>query len=407
MRRLLLVLSVLVWACAPTPVTPEAKSQLRAATSGDYPPLSSWTGAQPEGFAPSLVGAFAAHEHVPVVWSRFRWPDLSSGITSDRFVLAADGITVRPERSIVGRFTIPIARGGAVLLLRRPSWAPPEARDLQALDRADLRIVVNAGGHLERVTRRLFHAATITAIPDNASVRNALARREADAAMTNTFEAPRWSAGLEGIDAIGPLTNDTTALFLRADESELEERIDAWLLDEEASGRLGALRAKTLGTTAPVAEPVSALVAATAERLALMPFVAAAKKVSGQTVEDTAQEERVLAAARASVAKAAAAHRVPAPPVVAIDTFFRAQIELAKTVQDRAPTPLDAKYSLAEQLRPAIARISARMAFLVVRLPRDVNREALVARARMDLADLEIDAARIDLLADAIVALSR
>src|SRR5262249_44348852 len=157
---------------------------------------------------------------------RFRWPDLTHDLEAHRFDIAADGITVRPERSIAGRFTVPIARGGAVLLLKRPAWAPPtsSARDphaeLHALDRSELRVVVNRGGHLERVTRRLFHAAQIRTVDDNAG-RDALARGEADAAMTNTFEAPRWATGLEGIEQLGPLTTDITALWVRPDRGDL------------------------------------------------------------------------------------------------------------------------------------------------------------------------------------------
>ncbi len=58
-----------------------------------------------------------------VVWTRFKWPELIADLRAGQFDVAADGITVRPERSVAGRFTVPIARGGAVLLLRRPSWA--------------------------------------------------------------------------------------------------------------------------------------------------------------------------------------------------------------------------------------------------------------------------------------------
>src|SRR5262249_52375824 len=151
---------------------PPATAQVRAGTSGNYPPFSTWSGDHAEAFAGALLGAFAGDKHVAVTWTRFRWPDLVGDLREGKFDLAADGITVRPERSVAGRFTVPVARGGAVLLLKRPAWAPraPGAKPLdaiRALDRGELRVGVNRGGHLERVARRLFASARVVAIAEN------------------------------------------------------------------------------------------------------------------------------------------------------------------------------------------------------------------------------------------------
>lgn len=399
---------------APTVKPAVVHAPLRAGTSGDYPPLSIWKDDRVEGFAPALVVAFASAEKMELGWTRFSWPSLSEDLRGGRFDLAADGITVRPERSIGGRFSVPIARGGAVLLLRRatPSAMPTE---LAAIDRPGLRVLVNQGGHLERVARSLLHAADIRAIADNDAVRAAFARGEADAAMTNTFEAPRWAAEAPGVEQLGPLTQDVTAIWLRADRADVADRLDAWLLDEEESGRLAALRTRWLGPGAGprAASPVSAILAATAERLALMPFVAAAKQRAGKAVEDTAQEERVLAASANAVATAAALRGVPAPHRELVDAFFRAQIEAAKAVQQRtaspppAPAPAPAPaFSLDDDLRPAIARISARLASLVVRVPRGTQRASVVAEARVDLMSSGLDAEQIERLGAAIAELA-
>jgi cyclohexadienyl dehydratase len=387
--------------------SPPTSRALRAGTSGDYPPLSIWKDDRVEGFAPALVIAFASAEKMEVGWTRFGWPTLSDDLRTGRFDLAADGITVRPERSIGGRFSVPIARGGAVLLVRRAT-ASAMPMELSAIDRPGLRVVVNQGGHLERVARSLLHAAEIRAIADNDAVRAAFARGEADAAMTNTFEAPRWAAEAPGVEQVGPLTQDVTAIWLRADRADVADRLDAWLLDEEESGRLAALRTRWLGPGAGprAGSPVSAILAATAERLALMPFVAAAKQRAAKAVEDTAQEERVLAASANAVASAASLRGVLPPRRELVDAFFRAQIEAAKSVQQHTASPPAAPtFSLDDELRPAIARISARMASLVVRVPRGTQRAAVVAEARVDLSSSGLDAEQIDQLGAAIAAL--
>jgi cyclohexadienyl dehydratase len=233
-----LLLRTRLWTAAASVRPPTAS--LLVGTSGDYPPFSSWKDDHAEDFAAALVGAFAAEQRIELSWTRFRWPALVPDLRAGRFDLAADGITVRPERSVAGRFTLPVARGGAVLLLRRPVWAQPAAHAgpgladaraaLEALDRPELRVAVNHGGHLERVARSLLRRAQILAIPDNAAVRATLARREVDAALSNTFEAPRWAEGLEGVELLGPLTRDFVALYVRADKPELAARLDAFLL---------------------------------------------------------------------------------------------------------------------------------------------------------------------------------
>jgi cyclohexadienyl dehydratase len=387
---------------------------VRAGTSGDYPPLSTWTEGRPGGFAPALLTGFAVAAKVDLAWTRFRWPDLQADVSAGRFDVAADGITVLPDRSVTGVYTVPVAQGGAVLLLRRPAWAaasrsvagePREAA--RALDRPELRVAVNRGGHLERVARALFRAAEIRPIDGNA-VRDLLAGGEVDAAMTNTFEAPRWAAGIADVERIGPLTRDVTALWLRADREDLAERLDAWLLAEEESGRLAAERARWLGADSaiPTARPLRALFAATAERLALMPLVAGAKERAGTAIEDAAQESRVLAAGAERFAQAASALGRRPPSRARIDAFFRAQIEAAKAVQRRVPPAEPGRFSLDRDLRPAIARITRRIAFVAVRLPARVDPAEALSVARDELAESGLEPDRLADLARAVADLA-
>ena len=215
---------------------------------------------------------------------RFRWPDLTADLAADRFDLAASGVTVRPERSAAGRFTVPVAETGAFALARHPErWS---ART--SLDRPQIRIAVNAGGHLERVAREHFPRATRIAIPDNASVIALLAAEEVDAVVTDSAELPHWEAEVDlPLARIGPLTRDRKAWLVRADRAALAAELDAWLLAREADGRLAAARAKWLGDEAAslsrraTAEPLAALLAAVDERLALMPLVGAVKRRDG------------------------------------------------------------------------------------------------------------------------------
>jgi cyclohexadienyl dehydratase len=364
------------------------------------------------------VEAFAAEQGQQPSWVRFRWGELVEALGAGRFDMAASGITVRPERSVAGRYTVPVARTGAVLLLRRPGQAQPSAgpsgdresalATLRLLDKPGLRVAVNRGGHLERVARALFHQAQLLPLSPNAAVREALASGQVDAALSNSIEAPRWAEGLADVELLGPLTSDVVALYVHPDQPELAARLDAWLLAQEESGALGRLRERHLGPGAggPVARPVEALLAATAERLALMPLVAAAKQRAGTVLEDTAQEARVLEAARVRVREAAAAAGVSPPPEEAVTAFFQTQIDLAKALQSRARVETSTPtFSLKDELRPAVARVTARMAMLVARLPAGLERDEVLRQVRDWLSDSGLTAEEMDKLVGALLAL--
>jgi cyclohexadienyl dehydratase len=404
--RLLALLLVLA-ACATGPARP--RETLRVGTSGDYAPFSHGDPGAPDGLAGfdvELVRRFAAARGARVEWVRFRWPSLAEDLRAGRFDVAVGGVTVRPERSALGRFTRPLAEAGAVVLVRGGASARAPA-DLGA----GARVAVNAGGHLERVARALFPDARIEAVPDNAAVPGLLARGEVDAAVSDAVEAPRWAAQVPGARVLGPFTRDRKAWWVRADRPELARALDAWLAAREADGTLARLRAERLGLPdAPrSAAPLPALLSALRERLELMPLVAEAKRASGAPVEDPAREARVVEDAVAAARAAAAARGLEPPPDDAVRTLFRAQIEAGKAVQAAVlagpPTPAPA-LDLAAELRPALTDLGARIAALLVELPGGLPAAALLRGVEEELSLPGVSAAHRAALADALAAVA-
>jgi len=354
---------------------------LRIGTSGDYPPFSeryTSSGAVAyRGFDISVAERFARDAGYSPEWIPFRWSDLECALEAGRFDVAMSGVTVRPERTIRGRFTVAVAETGAVVLVRAGvvpggSAALQPVHRLAALDVPSMRIAVNAGGHLERVARAHFRVARVDAIPDNAAVGRALAEGTADAVVTELVESQRWSWGLAGVNVIGPLTRDHKAYWLPPAKGDLAAELDAWLLERERDGWLAELRETWFGPAATVATatPFDALVAACDERLALMPYVAEAKRRDGRAVVDPAQEQRVIRAAEEAVAGASIRLRQPAPDPAIVRRFFRAQIDAAVEIQRAtlAHPPVDLQpFDLRETLRPALMRVGDRIARLLVR----------------------------------------
>jgi cyclohexadienyl dehydratase len=364
---------------------------LRVGTSGDYPPFSSAAPGDPASFAGfdvALARAYAEERGLALELVRFRWPELLAALGAGRFEVAMSGVTVDPGRSLAGRFSVPVTESGALVLVR------DEGRfgDLDAVNRRGVRIGVNAGGHLERVSRARFPRATLVAVPENPAVLDALVELAIDAAVTDTLEAPLWRerAGDLALVALGPFTRDRKAYLVRPDRAELAADLDAWLLARERDGTLSRLRREHLGGAAgATATPLNALLAALDERLALMPWVVAAKRRDALPVVDPTRERRVVEAGVAASAAAArrAGRAPPAEPV--LRAFFRASIDAAVQVQlaaGRAPeAPPGEVPDLEDELRPALLRIDERIAALLVALPADLDAAAVERAAREGL----------------------
>jgi cyclohexadienyl dehydratase len=396
----------------------ETPDELRVGTSGDYAPFSQEVpgpgeaaGFRQRGFDPDLARAYAKDRNLSLRFVPFRWPELVADLEAGRFDVAMSGITVRPERSLAGRFSLPTASSGAVALV-------PEASSLfrpDDLNRVGLRIAVNAGGHLEQTARKFFPEATLVALQDNAGVIDALARGATDAAISDTREAPHWQATHPGLRMVGPFTSDRKALLVAAEQAELAHDLNVWLLARERSGRMAALRSEHLGDPVRDETPhpaLSALLAAIAERLALMPWVAEAKRDAGSAVEVPEREARVINAALAQVRETEEANDIaPAQRVraAAVRELFAAQIEAAKSIQHavlrrprppgQAPPP-----ALDTVLRPALLRIGERIAWLIVQLPPGIPDDVIRARSQSQLRGLGLAEERIDDLARGLIA---
>jgi cyclohexadienyl dehydratase len=335
----------------------------------------------------------------------FRWPELVADLRAGRFDVAMSGITVRPERSAVGRFSIGVAESGAVALVRDPALHG----SLDALDEPAVRIGVNEGGHLERAARARFPRATLVAIPSNAAVERAFAQGLVDAVVSDTLEAPHWLEGAPGAEALEPFTRDRKAYLVRAERPELASELDLWLLARESDGTLERLRAEHLGQPGPrTALPLAALVAAIDERLALMPLVALAKQRDALPLEVPAREREVLERGIAATRDAARdAGRAP-PADEAAAALFRALVLAAKDVQraPRAPAPDDASLDLDADLRPALLRIGERIAWLSLRLPVGLRAAEVKVALREGLRTPGVTETSLNALADAICALA-
>ncbi|MBW2242286.1 MAG: transporter substrate-binding domain-containing protein [Deltaproteobacteria bacterium] len=366
---------LLALGCASETTPSESRAPLRVGTSGDYAPFSlEAADGSLAGLDVALARAFAEDRGLRLELVRFRWPELQADLEAGRFDLAWSGVTIRPERSLRGRFSVPYLESGAVALV----LAGASARRAEDLDRPGRLIAVNLGGHLERVARARFRLASVSPVDGNSNVLAELLEHRADAVITDTLEAAHWIAASDTpLRILGPFTRDYKAVWLRADKPELARDLDRWLIAREADGTLARMRGEAgIARARGSATPAAALEAALIERLSLIPFVAEAKRRSGGPVEVPDRERIVIEAGERAARLAAAEAGAPPLDEAGVSSFYRAQIEASKALQHEilaGPAAAGEPPDLAKEVRPALLRVGEKIAWLLVRagLPAD------------------------------------
>ena len=313
---------------APEPHAPLALPLLRIGTSGDYAPFSKGG----SGFDIEVAQQMAKGLGYRIEWVPFAWPELKAHVEANAFDVAMSGVTLRPDRSLIGYMTRAVASGGPCVL----GAAAPK------------RVAVNRGGVLERWARERFTEEQLRTVDDNLALPQLLERGEVDAIVTDSFEVthfekPGWPKRCE------PERDRKVYWVSPARAAELGPRIDRWLATHEPE--LSALRAKWFGGAAGWSR-TQHLVDLLERRLALMPFVAAYKRSRELPIEDKPREAVVLQQSIDGAAGLGLAKE-------SVRALFAEQIALSKAVQERArdAEPID----LDGVLRPALTRLGERI----------------------------------------------
>lgn len=390
----------------------DAQPPLRVGTSGDYAPFSrALEEGEPnyEGLDIALARAYAADRDRPIEFVHFRWQRLLTGLEADRFDVAMSGITVRPDRSVAGRFTRPVAETGAVVLV--PDGRDPD--DFDALNKPKIRIGVNAGGYLEPVARKQFAKATLVSIPDNASILNALEDGHLDALVVDSVEADTWTQKESPLVRSESFTRDRKAFLVRADAEALALDLDRWLLEKQRDGTLARFQIEYLGPGADTggAAPLPALIAAIDERLSLMPPLGALKRDSGIALEVPERDAADLDAATALVLEFARAREDGAPPPAsdAIRKFFEILLQAEREIQWKAVKDLyreiDTDQMDLDALLASLDRIERRFAPLILELSDTLERSVVRSAVEDGLRAERVSSARRRALSNAIAGL--
>ena len=302
-----------------------ARGTLRVGTTGDYKPFSARTGPGDTfiGLDIALAADLAKSMGVRLQLVPTTWSTMMADLVDRRFDVAMGGVSVSLERQKKAYFSTPYLRDGKTPIARCADAA--KYQTLADIDRPGVRLIVNPGGTNERFDRANAPHATLVVHPDNVTIFDRLAAGDADVMITDAIETrlqQRLHPTLCAVHPDAPFDFSEKAVLLPRDDV-LKAYVDQWLHQAIASGAFARLDDQWLAYPWGM-ETLRQLIDA---RLLLALDVAEYKWNHHVPIEDLPREAQIIQA----LAREAGALGIAQPWA---ESFFHAQIEASKTVQD-------------------------------------------------------------------------
>jgi cyclohexadienyl dehydratase len=213
---------------APTLEQIRAAGVLRVGTTGDYAPFSDVSGGELSGVDIELAKRLAATLGVTPLFIRTSWPTLTDDLRASRFDIAMSGVSITPARQSVGTFSQAYATSGKTIIARCAEVA--RYADLAALDRAEVRVIVNPGGTNEQFVRAKLQRARVMVFPDNRTIFDEIVAGRADAMVTDDVEVELQTRRHRELCRTNPgtFTESRKAIWMSSDP-RLATAVDGWL----------------------------------------------------------------------------------------------------------------------------------------------------------------------------------
>jgi cyclohexadienyl dehydratase len=229
-----LLLSVL-FDIPPSPGRPLAaiKSDgvLKVGMTGDYAPFSlRGSDGQISGADVTMARELARELNASLVIVPTTWSALQHDLQEDRFDIAMGGVSVTPDRAVVGYFSIPVIRDGKRPIVRCAD--KDRYISIGSIDRREVRVGVNPGGTNERFAKANFTHATLEVYPDNRTVFDEIAAGHADVMVTDgtevDYQARKHSGVLCAATVPDSFDHSDKAYWMTRDPA-LKAAVDTWL----------------------------------------------------------------------------------------------------------------------------------------------------------------------------------
>ena len=225
-----------------------ARRQLRIGLTGDYKPFSLFDPATGSftGIDVDITTGLAKALGVEPVFVKTTWSTLMADFKAGAFDLVAGGVSITLERQKFGLFTTPTDLDGKAAIARCAD--ADRFTSLDAIDRPEVRVVVNPGGTNEAFDRGHLAHAAIRVYPDNTTIFREVVEGRADVMITDGVETrlqQKLNPGLCAIHPDRPYDHSEKGYLLPRDPV-FKAFVDQYLHIQELNGATDAIVKKWL-----------------------------------------------------------------------------------------------------------------------------------------------------------------
>jgi cyclohexadienyl dehydratase len=228
-----------------------ARGHLRVGTTGDYRPFSYLTSNQTFigadiDMASSLSSALSLPNPIHLIPTTFT--NLSSDLSAGKFDIAMSGISITYPRALQFSLSLPYQPVGETACVRCPTLSN-FSRGLVDIDRAGVRVGVNAGGENESFDRATLKNATLVVVQENGQLYQTLLDGRADVVISDQVETALEARLSEGKLCVvpGKPFNFVEKGYVMPRDVVWKQFVDTWVHIQVASGAWNETLGKWLG----------------------------------------------------------------------------------------------------------------------------------------------------------------
>ena len=217
---------------------------LKVGTTGDYQPMSYLDPVTGEyvGFDAELAEDLADDLDVDIEYVETSWPTLMDDVLAGKFDLAICGVTINDARKELALMSDGYLVNGKTILCRAEDAY--KYTSLEAINRPEVRVMVNPGGLNEQFARENLPDVTLIIHDVNQEIPGLVASGEADIMITEIVEAGYYVGQDDRLAApliYEPFTDGEIGILMQKGSEDLLNYVNEFLLKEKNTGRIDEL----------------------------------------------------------------------------------------------------------------------------------------------------------------------
>jgi len=167
----------------------EDRGTLLVGTTGDFMPFSyqsELSGERFQGIDIELAKDLAKSLNVGIQFVHTSWPNMMTDLKNNSFDICMSGVTIKLNRQREALFSIPVLSSGKAAITRDEN--AERLNSINAINKKNIRVIVNPGGTNESFAREHFPNAQIILNEDNLSIFQKIVDGVADVMVTDAIE---------------------------------------------------------------------------------------------------------------------------------------------------------------------------------------------------------------------------